>query len=57
MKENKIELINCSCGYHNQPDNVKRYGTCRGCGKVLDKKAKFDYEMFCKLHRWRKKRR
>ena len=57
MKENKIELVDCSCGYHNQPDNVKRYGTCRGCGKILDKKAKFDYEMFCKLHRWRKKRR
>ena len=43
------------CGYFNQEENVKRYGTCRRCGIVLDAKAKFDYEMFCRLRRWRKK--
>lgn len=46
----------CStCGYFNQEHNVKKYGTCNGCGKVIDAKAKFDYEMFCKLRLWRKK--
>ena len=43
------------CGYFNQEQNVKRYGTCKRCNKVLDPKAKFDYEMFCRLKRWRKK--
>lgn len=57
-KENKaIPLITCECGYNNQPNNVKRYGTCRGCGKVLDNKSKFEYEMVCKLHMWRNKKR
>lgn len=46
--------IKCECGYQNHKENIERYGTCRGCGKVLDPKAKFDYEMFCKLRRWRK---
>lgn len=45
----------CECGYFNQEHNVKKYGTCNGCGKVIDEKAKFDYEMFCKLRLWRKK--
>lgn len=43
------------CKYQNKKENVERYGTCILCGKVLDKKAKFDYEMFIKLRRWRKK--
>lgn len=47
--------IKCECGYFNQEENVKRYGTCKYCKKVLDPKAKFDYEMFCRLKRWRKK--
>lgn len=57
MKKERIktEHVICECGYHNQPWNVKRYGTCTGCGKVLDKKAKFDYEMLIKLRLWRKK--
>lgn len=52
-----IPLVTCECGYNNQPHNIKKYGVCKGCGKVLDKKAKFDYEMFCKLHLWRNKKR
>ena len=44
-----------NCGYFNQKCNVDRYGTCKLCGKTLDKKAKFDYEMFCRLRLWRKK--
>ena len=43
------------CGYFNQEQNVKRYGTCKRCNKVLDPKAKFEYEMICRLRLWRKK--
>lgn len=52
-KEKYLELVTCECGYNNQPYNIERYGTCTRCGKVLNKKAKFDYEMFCKLRMWR----
>lgn len=59
MKKNKrsdfFDNVICDCGYQNHKENVDRYGTCRLCGKVLDKKAKFNYEMFCKLRLWRKK--
>lgn len=51
-----IDGIKCdNCGYFNQKCNVDKYGTCKLCGKTLDKKAKFDYEMFCRLRLWRKK--
>lgn len=54
-KETKhLDLVKCECGYQNQPENVARYGTCTRCRKVLDKKAKFDYEMYNKLKLWRK---
>lgn len=52
-KNKELPLVKCECGYNNQKANVDRYGTCRGCGKILNKKAKFDYEMFCKLRMWR----
>ena len=56
-KERKIiKHVICDCGYCNQPENVARYGTCRRCGEVLDKKAKFNYEMYDKLKLWRYKR-
>lgn len=45
----------CECGYFNQEHNVKRYGTCNGCGKILDPKAKFEYEMVCRLRLWIKR--
>lgn len=59
MKKDKkfVEHIVCECGYYNQPWNVKKYGTCTRCGKVLDAKAKFDYEMLVKLRLWRGKRK
>lgn len=55
MKKNlkTLGLISCECGYNNQPANIKRYGTCTGCGKVLDGKAKLEYEMYCRLKLWR----
>lgn len=47
--------INCpDCYYGNHKESVDRYGTCKRCGKVLDEKAKYKYEMFCKLRLWRK---
>ena len=60
MKKNKrndffTNVICDTCGYQNHKENVDHYGTCRLCGKILDKKAKFNYEMFCKLRLWRKK--
>lgn len=56
MKKKKMPLDNviCDCGYQNHKSNVDKYGTCKFCGKVLNPKAKFDYEMFCKLRLWRK---
>ena len=45
----------CECGYHNLKENVQRYGTCRRCNKVLDQKAKLEYEMYCRLKLWRSK--
>lgn len=54
MKNEKFEeSIICECGYYNKLDYVSRYGTCLRCGKVLNSKAKFDYEMVCKLRLWR----
>ena len=44
------------CGYANLKHNVDLYGTCRGCGKVLDPKAKYKYEMYCRLKLWRNKK-
>ena len=55
--EKIIEFVKCECGYNNLPENVKKYGTCRRCNKVLDEKAKFEYEMVCRLRLWRKKKR
>lgn len=52
----KIDFVKCECGYNNYPENVKRYGTCRRCGKVLDAKYKFEYDMFCKLRLWKGKK-
>lgn len=57
MKKKFVKHVVCECGYHNQPWNVEKYGTCTRCGKVLDSKAKFDYEMLVKLRLWRGKRK
>lgn len=56
MKKKKTTLdnIKCECGYQNHKENVERYGTCKLCGRTLDQKAKFNYEMYCKLRLWRK---
>ena len=56
QKEKKMDFIKFECGYNNKPWNVKRYGTCTGCGKVLDKQAKFRYDMYNKLKLWKEKR-
>ena len=37
----ELDLTICpKCGYCNQKFNVEKYGTCTGCGYVLDKKIK-----------------
>ena len=59
MKKKEIKdlgNIKCECGYQNHVENIKKYGTCRLCGKTLDPKAKFEYEMFVKLRLWRDKK-
>ena len=58
IKRNKtLVFIKCPhCGYNNKTENVKRWGTCTGCRKIIDQKAKFDYEMLCRLKLWRKKK-
>ncbi len=54
-KEKFVPGIKCECGYQNKEFNVRTYGTCTRCGKVLDSKAKFNYEMFTRLRLWRGK--
>ena len=60
MKKNydkPLDFIVCdSCGYNNQPMNVKKYGTCLRCGYVIDPKAKYEYEMICRLRLWKNKK-
>lgn len=41
------------CGYQNHKKYVDKYGTCNLCGKVLNEKAKFNYEMVKRLYLWR----
>lgn len=51
MKKEKFEKnIICECGYQNIPENVAKYGVCRGCGKIIDKKVYFERVMSRKLH-------
>ena len=41
-----LGLTECpKCGYCNQKFNVENFGTCTGCGYVLDKKMKMFYEI------------
>lgn len=53
--EEKLDLIKCDCGYYNHKEMIQKYGTCKLCGKVLNKKAKYNYEMYKRLKMWRKK--
>ena len=39
----------CSCGYNNKNKYVKTYGSCLKCGKILDKKAYFNRQLFLKM--------
>lgn len=58
MAKKRKDFLNniiCECGYQNHKDMIDKYGTCRLCGKVLDQKAKYRWEMYNKLHLWRKK--
>ena len=49
------KMIQCPrCGKWSKKDFIEMYGTCL-CGEVLDEKAKFRYEMFCRLRLWRHK--
>ena len=43
--EKSLDLVRCQCKYYNKRKYIKIYGTCRGCGRVLDLKAKYQYEM------------
>lgn len=53
--EQELKIVRCQkCGKYNSKIYLKKYGTCL-CGNVLDKKAKFQYEMNKKLRLWRGK--
>lgn len=46
MEKKWVSNIVCEqCGYQNHKYFVDIYGTCNLCGKVLDPKAKYRYEM------------
>lgn len=46
MKEN---FITCECGYNNSKKNVRIYGRCLRCDKVLDEEANFNRQLFLKM--------
>lgn len=50
-----LDNIICECGYQNKKESIQMFGTCKLCNKVLDPKAKFNYDMYCKLHLWKNK--
>ena len=51
MKE-KYNMTRCEkCGKYNAERHIKSYGTCL-CGNVLDRKAKYKYEMNKRLRLW-----
>ena len=60
MKKKKkfinTNVICDKCGYQNNPNYINFSGICHGCGKVLDEKAKFKFEMIKKMQLWRGKR-
>ena len=49
----QLNNIKCECGYQNHKVNVDKYGTCRGCNKILDQKAYYHYMMNKKMNLWR----
>lgn len=50
-------MIKCPiCKYQNPLKNVERYGSCKLCKYVLDPKAKYKYEMYCRLKLWKSKK-
>lgn len=39
-------FITCdTCGYNNEKSRFEAYGTCLGCGKILDNKIYFKAQM------------
>lgn len=52
MKKN---FITCTCGYNNKISNIKTYGTCLRCGKILDDKANFNRQLFLRMRDKQKK--
>lgn len=56
IKQHKNINIKCPCcKYENHKEMIGLYGTCKLCGKVLDKKAKYKYEIYKRLNLWRKR--
>ena len=53
--ERELKMKKCpKCGKYSSMVYVKSYGACL-CGEVLDKKAKYKYEMNKRLRLWRGK--
>lgn len=48
----KTTYVTCdSCGYNNKKDRFQAYGTCLGCGKILDDKVYFKAQLIKKSFR------
>lgn len=49
-KKKPLNNVYCpDCGYANARYNYLSYGTCTRCGKVLNEKTKFMYEIKSRL--------
>lgn len=48
-------IIICDCGYNNHKEAIDIYGSCIMCGKILDDRAYFRYQLKKKLKPWKGK--
>lgn len=55
MKKWEENIICEKCKYQNHKRFIAVFGTCKLCGKVLDGKAKFKYDMNIRLRLWKGK--
>lgn len=49
------KFIKCECGYHNKKDMINVYGSCHLCGKILDKKAYFNWQIKSRMRNKKEK--
>lgn len=49
----KTNFVVCECGYDNQKNSIDTFGTCLKCGKILNERAYFKYNMRKLTRSWK----